>query len=305
MVRKPRVAVYGGDGRDENFEWPRHLDVQIYPSRSTRTVERLRESLSTGSIDHLVVLTGYVGHGHTAAVRNAAVGLNVINWTRSPGQLRKELGRLIPAPAEPFNPLLTPTSLNHPGTGGGRGLITTKEAIMAEAEKTTVPMFEHVVAAPPKPDETLGQSLIRILRAEKMTQADLARLLSKDSTTVNGWIKDRGLPADMGPLVDLWPELARFDRGHRYKVAPTAAEAEIRTAEDTKDRIRKELVQGVQAKLKALPVPQPKVDVDVPKDPGRLIGPDLANAITRWRRAKEDLETTERYLLMLLRESGL
>ncbi len=72
-----------------------------------------------------------------------------------------------------------------------------------------------------------------------------------------------------------------------------SAEAEVRAAEDLKD-----LIRGVKAepKVRAVPVPQPKVEA---------MALDLATALARWRKAKEDLETTERYLLMLLRESGL
>lgn len=292
MTRRPRVAIYGGDDRSERLDWPRHLDVQFYPYKSPRAADRLKESLSSGSVDHLVILTSYMGHGFESSVRSWANNCNVIRWPQSPGQLSRKLGEMIPPTEQPVNPLLTPTRQDHPGTGGGRGPLMTKEAQMAESEKN-IPMFEHVVPVPPAENETLGQALQRILRAEGIGQSELGRLIHKDASTVNGWIKDRNTPRDMGPLVDLWPELARFDKERTYAVAPTAAEAEVKAADELKD-----LIRGIKAEPKATPVavPQP--------DPGRLINPELAATMARWRKQKEDLETTERYLLMLLRDAG-
>lgn len=298
MTRKPRIAVYGGDDRNEQLEWPGHLDVQFYPYKSPRSVDRLKDAISSGSIDHLVVLTSYVGHGYTDALKAYGRDTNVIRWPKSPGQLSREIGKLVPPPMS-TNPLLRPSSPTDPGTGGGRGPLTPK----VEAE-LTVPRFEHVlVGSTSPPDETLARALVRIIQAEGMTQTELAKMLGMPQSTLNNWIKGKSRPKDMGPLVDLWPELSRFDLEHEHVVAPTAAEAEIRAAEDLKELIRGVKTEVPKERTVAVAPPMATPPGPTGARPNRTA--EIDATLARWRRAKEEVETTERYLLLLLREAGL
>lgn len=276
-VRKPRVAVYGGDERNERLDWPRHLDIQIYPYKSPRSADRLREALSSGSIDHLVLLTGYIGHGHSSGLKD--YGVNVINWNRSPGSLSRELGQLIPPTLQPVNPLLRPSKPEEV-TGGGRGPLTNK----LEVELTIPPKFEHVVTTPPRENETLGQALRRILTAENMSQAELCRLLERPQATVSSWMRDSSRPRDMGPLVDLWPELSKFDLEHEYKVPPTAKPAE--------DKVHDELIKLIRSVRMEEKVAQaPVADTILP----HVLR--WKQALERFRAAKDELEKAEMELL--------
>lgn len=271
MTRRPRVAVYGGDDRSQRLTWPSHLDIRFYPYRSPRSVDRLVESAQAGGLDHVIILTSFVGHGYSGQVE-ALKGVNVVRWPRSAGQLSREIGNLIP-PVEPaVNPLLRPSKADDP-YGGGRG----PDARVTE--QPHVPMFEHVVTEAPRADETLGKALWRILRAERMTQVELCKMLGKPQPTVSAWMCDRARPRDMGPLVDLWPELARFDLEHEHRPPPNAAETEAKAKADL------DLVRSVK--------------LEEPKAPQRQPDLELEAAIERLRNAKREHEEAERALFEL------
>src|SRR5690606_26328029 len=161
---------------------------------------------------------------------------------------------------------------------------------LTEEARAEPPRFEHLVTVPPAPDESLGQALRRILRAEDMTQTDLGRLLGKSPATVSCWIRDTYKPKDMGPLIDLWPELSRFDGA---LAAPSAPLPEPKEPEPVAEK--RELVDLVRSV---------KVDLD-----GHPPSPDeeLRRRVDRWRRArlaleaaKKELEAAESELLALL-----
>lgn len=278
MSRKFRVAIYGGDERTERLEWPDHLDVRVYPYKSPRSLERLRESASSGTLDHVVLLTSYMGHAAESAVRNMG-GVSYTRWPRSPGELARQIGTMFRAPVEVVNPLLRPTKPDDPGTGGGRGPLPTKQEIELTAEP---PKFEHVVTPGPREDETLGQALRRILVAERMTQAELGRLLNRPQPTVSAWMRDTARPRDMGPLVDLWPELAKFDLEHEHKEPPTA-----KPTEDAVKRELLDLIRSVRVETQPVPVVSRLMDAHA----------RWKLALKRFREAKAELEAAEQALL--------
>lgn len=290
-VKKQRVAIFGGDERTEHLDWPDHLDIRVFPYKSPRSADRLKESLSTGSIDQLVMLTSYMGHGYESGIRQYIGNTPVVRWPRSPGELCRQMAKMFPKP-EDRNPLLRPTKPDEITTGGGRGPLLNR----TEVELTAPPQFEHVlVDDPPKPNETLGQALNRIIRAERMTQSELGRLLKKPQATVNTWFTGKAMPRDMGPLVDLWPELARFDVYHEHVVPPTAAESELRAAEDVKELIRSVKSEPTVARPIAHPSPPPRAS----------LSPDVVEAVLRWKKAKDELDDAESYLRALLRGNNL
>ena len=244
--RRTRIAVYGGDDRAGDLDWPEHLDVQHYPYKSPNAVRRLQAAASSGSLDGIVLLTSYCGHGHSDGIRNLGVPLTY--FPQSPRQLSKKIGDMFPPRESRPSPLTVPRRASDPYTGPGRGtparisetpapvlygpkdrdgfidlppdfdptpvlgdIDDTMRTVLPGSPRTSEPMFEREsVETPARPDETFPDALRRLLVDADMSQSDLARMLGRPQPTVSSWMTGRARPADMGPLIDLWPELARF-----------------------------------------------------------------------------------------------
>ncbi len=221
-LKKPRVAIFGGDERVGRLEWPEHLDVRTYPYKSDQSQRQVVASAKSGSIDHLVLLTRYMGHGNYTPLR--ALDVPVIHWDRSPGALSREISTMIPEkPEAGWERLLRPTKPEEnrgPGRGTLRIKVPTPSIIDVGPKQPSVDPIEvaralgaeilpHVTIPPP---ETFGQALRRILAKERLTGADLGRMIGKSQPVVSAWTLDKSMPRDMKPLVDLWPELCRFDK---------------------------------------------------------------------------------------------
>src|SRR5690606_27804554 len=145
----------------------------------------------------------------------------------------------------------------------------------------TAPMFEHVVSPGPQPRETLGQALRRILAAERMSQADLGRLINRPQPTISAWKRDKAQPREMGQHDDLWLELAKFDVEHEPRPTPVTRHVTTPPQPVPEGTSKEELIELIRS-----------VKVEEPK-PGTALSLGLRDAVGRWARAKDALAAAQ------------
>lgn len=78
-ARRQQVAVLGGDGRARS-EFPTDCDIRHFLSKrdgGNGEMKRLENTLRSGTIDRLVILTRWNGHGATCKARRLCRALGV------------------------------------------------------------------------------------------------------------------------------------------------------------------------------------------------------------------------------------
>ena len=73
MIRRCRVVIFGGDGRDSRLSIP---GLEIRTAASTReagngSMRAFQAALRHGAVDRVVILARWLGHSQSRAVRRA------------------------------------------------------------------------------------------------------------------------------------------------------------------------------------------------------------------------------------------
>lgn len=100
-----RVAVFGGDDRVKRAQWPEHIDVVAYTAEE---VSRLADSISSGRVGTVVVLTKWLGHAAWARLKGS--GAQLVPWPRGIPELSRQLPALLDMPEPPSMPEPKPTA---------------------------------------------------------------------------------------------------------------------------------------------------------------------------------------------------
>lgn len=96
--KRPRVAIFGGDGRAERVDWPSGYDLQFYPG-STYSKDgwrRLRTSVQAGRIDHIITIVRFLGHSDDSNAKS--LGLPMTRWPNGVSELAKRIEELTGMP---------------------------------------------------------------------------------------------------------------------------------------------------------------------------------------------------------------
>ena len=92
-----RVAIVGGDAQNERKKWPKSLDLVFYQDQrygGDGPLRALKTALSNRSLDVVVILTRWIGHPMFHVIRDHAQ-CRVISWPGGPGQLVREIEKLV------------------------------------------------------------------------------------------------------------------------------------------------------------------------------------------------------------------
>ncbi len=146
-TRKPRIAIVGGDKRFAQFRWPAGYEIRHFeaPASDRRATQRLRDSIMSGALDRVIVLTKWMGHSAESVLKDSPVP--VTRWPRGMGELAKEFTAVVGLP-----PLLVSAAV-------------TNEAI---EEAALGPEFD--------PDAVAGEELPPLPAEPPPDVADLARI---------------------------------------------------------------------------------------------------------------------------------
>lgn len=223
-MARTRVAVYGGDDRVSRLTWPDHLNVKHYSYKSPTEQRKLQESISAGKVKHLILLTGYMGHSAFDTLKNS--GVNIIKFPRSPMQLSREIGDMIPRTPEVHH-LQAPPQI----------IVTMKDPVVETPAPPPSQVAEEPVQTGPV---SVADAITRLLRKEGMTQKSFAQLIGVAQATVSSWSRNASLPTGdrLAKLIELIPELVHLE-------APTPGKNETVTVQVTRHVEDDELLVAV------------------------------------------------------------
>lgn len=209
-----RVAICGGDERVSDLVWPQHIEVKHFPYKSNSSANKLLQSLKSGKVDMLIILTKYIGHSTYNSVKWADVP--IVHWPKSPMSLSKEIDSICPIPDgwEPSKPAqkLVPVPVPH------------------VEEPTQVKEVEERMATPATVEERVVQEdfstvFKRLMESENLNQSGMAKKIGIAQATVSRIVRGLSTPSTFsGELIiklsGAYPELGKFFGGTLKTLQP-------------------------------------------------------------------------------------